>query len=63
MEVEGIGTGKDFKLYPGGGREWNWRKTNTGHVPGIQPADVQDCSRGGMSGPKTQPQRALMRCH
>jgi hypothetical protein len=42
MEVEGVGTGKDFKLYPGGGREWNWGETNTEHVPGIQPADVQE---------------------
>jgi len=23
MEVDGIGAGKDFKLYPGGGREWD----------------------------------------
>ncbi|MGH9762729.1 MAG: hypothetical protein ACREDR_38155 [Blastocatellia bacterium] len=37
MEVEGIGSGKDFKLYPGGGREWNWNETGTQHVPGIQP--------------------------
>jgi len=22
MTVEGLGTGKDFKLYPGGGRAW-----------------------------------------
>src|SRR5207302_9575626 len=22
MEVEGVGAGRDFKLYPGGGREW-----------------------------------------
>lgn len=42
MEVEGIGTGKDFKLYPGGGREWDWSETGTQHVPGIQPADVQE---------------------
>lgn len=42
MEVEGVGSGKDFKLYPGGGREWDWRETNTEHVPGIQPADVQE---------------------
>ncbi len=42
MEVEGVGTGKDFKLYPGGGREWDWRETGTQHVPGIQPADVQE---------------------
>ena len=42
MEVEGLGKGRDFKLYPGGGREWDWTETNTHHVPGIQPADVQE---------------------
>jgi hypothetical protein len=40
MEVEGIGVGKDFKLYPGGGRAWDWGETGTRHVPGIQPSDV-----------------------
>ncbi len=40
MVVEGVGEGKDFKLYPGGGREWDWRETGTQHDPGIQPADV-----------------------
>ncbi len=42
MTVEGVGTGKDFKLWPGGGREWDWRETGTRHVPGIQPADVEE---------------------
>ena len=42
MEVEGVGAGKDFKLYPGGGRAWNWNETGTRHVPGIQPADVAE---------------------
>ena len=42
MEVDGIGHGKDFKLWPGGGREWDWRETNTHHKPGIQPADVEE---------------------
>jgi hypothetical protein len=42
MEVEGLGSGKDFKLYPGGGRAWDWNETGTQHVPGIQPADVQE---------------------
>lgn len=23
VEVEGLDLGKDFKLYPGGGREWD----------------------------------------
>lgn len=42
MRVEGVGAGRDFKLYPGGGRSWDWKETNTHHVPGIQPADVQE---------------------
>lgn len=33
---------KDVKLYPGGSREWDWTETGTTHVPGIQPADVQE---------------------
>ena len=47
MDVEGLGTGKDFKLYPGGGREWDWTETNTRHVPGIQPADVDELLEHG----------------
>lgn len=42
MLVEGLGAGKDFKLYPGGGREWDWSETGTAHTPGIQPADVEE---------------------
>ena len=42
MEVAGVGVGKDFKLWPGGGRDWDWRETDTHHVPGIQPADIQE---------------------
>jgi len=42
MKIEGLGTGRDFKLYPGGGRPWDWKETNTHHVPGIQPKDVQE---------------------
>jgi hypothetical protein len=42
MDIEGLGTGRDFKLYPGGGRCWDWKETNTHHVPGIQPADIQE---------------------
>jgi hypothetical protein len=47
MEVEGVGQGRDFKLYPGGGREWDWSETNTHHVPGIQPADVEELLEKG----------------
>ena len=42
MQVEGLGAGKDFKLYPGGGRAWDWAETGTRHSPGIQPADVEE---------------------
>jgi hypothetical protein len=41
-EVENVGVCKDVKLWPGGGREWNWRETGTEHVPGILPGDVQE---------------------
>jgi hypothetical protein len=47
MEVEGLGAGKDFKLYPGGGREWDWNETGTRHDPGIQPADVEELLEKG----------------
>jgi hypothetical protein len=40
IEVEGLGLFKDVKVWPGGGREWDWRETGTRHRPGIQPADV-----------------------
>jgi hypothetical protein len=42
IDVEGIGTVKDAKLYPGGGREWDWSETGTAHEPGIQPTDVEE---------------------
>lgn len=42
MSIEDVGSGKDFKLWPGGGRPWDWRETGTHHVPGIQPADIEE---------------------
>lgn len=47
MEIEGIGSGRDFKLWPGGGRDWDWRETDTHHVPGIQIADVEELIQRG----------------
>jgi hypothetical protein len=47
MKVEGVGSGKDFKLWPGGGRAWDWRETGIHHRPGIQPADVQELLENG----------------
>ena len=47
MVVVGVGGGKDFKLWPGGGRAWDWRETGIHHTPGIQPADVQELLENG----------------
>jgi hypothetical protein len=47
MEVETLGAGRDFVLYPGGGRPWDWTQTGTHHDPGIQPADVMDLLTNG----------------
>jgi hypothetical protein len=47
MTVERLGEGRDFKLWPGGGRPWDWAETGTHHVPGIQPADVEELLEHG----------------
>ena len=41
MEVETLGRGKDFMLWPGGGRSWDWRETGTKHSTGVQVGDCQ----------------------
>lgn len=33
---------KDARLSPGGAEPWDWARTGTRHVPGIQIADVED---------------------
>jgi hypothetical protein len=47
MDIEGLGSGKDWKLWPGGGRQWDWNETGTHHEPGIQPADVDELLEHG----------------
>lgn len=42
IEVEGFGTFRDAKVFPGGAREWDWNETGTAHESGIQPADVAE---------------------
>ena len=37
METEAPGVGKDFELYPGGGRDWDWAETGTRRAPGTSP--------------------------
>jgi len=47
IEVEGVGTFRDAKVFPGGAREWDWGETGTEHTPGIQPADVRELLHHG----------------
>ncbi len=42
VEVQQNQKYKDAKLFPGGSREWDWNETGTSHVPGIQPADIEE---------------------
>jgi hypothetical protein len=41
-EVNTLGVFRDVKLWPGGGREWDWNETGTQHEPGIQLSDVEE---------------------
>jgi hypothetical protein len=43
VEIEALGTFKAAKLYPHGGRAWDWRETGTRQVLGIQPAESRSC--------------------
>lgn len=47
IEVEGLGIFKDVKLWPGGGRLWDWNETGTRHRPGIQLADCAELFEHG----------------
>jgi len=42
IEIEGLGRFRDAKLWPGGGRAWDWRETGTDHRPGVLSADVTE---------------------
>ncbi|QTA78390.1 MTH938-containing [Desulfonema limicola] len=41
MKVEGYPSGRDFMIYPGGTKSWDWNKRNTSHEKGIQSKDIQ----------------------
>lgn len=45
--IDGDGTFRDVMLSPGHSNEWDWRKSNTHHVPGIQPSDVEELLQRG----------------
>lgn len=42
VTVEGHGSFRDAKLWPGGARGWDWDETGTSHAPGVQVADVEE---------------------
>jgi hypothetical protein len=75
IAVEGVGTFRDAKVFPGGAREWDWNETGTAHKPGIQPADVTELldhgattivlSQGVLSQLRVCPEtlRLLAECH
>lgn len=47
IKAEGLPAVRDVKLWPGGGREWNWTETGTRHMPGIQIADLEELIANG----------------
>lgn len=47
LEVAGLGSGKDFKLWPGGGIPWDWTLTGTSHRTGVKPADCRELLEAG----------------
>lgn len=42
-----VGDFRDAKLWPGGGRGWDWNETGTHHSPGVQTADVRELVENG----------------
>jgi hypothetical protein len=42
-------TFKDCKVWPGGAVAWDWTLTGTRHIPGIQPADIEEILAHGVT--------------
>lgn len=47
VTIEGHGSFRDAKIWPGGARGWDWDETGTRHVPGVQIADVEEIVEEG----------------
>ena len=47
LQSSNLPDGKDYKLYPGGGRAWDWNETGTRHQPGIGQDDVKELIEAG----------------
>ena len=43
----GIEPVRGLNLWPGGGRAWDWRETDTHHVPEVQTEDVDELVSNG----------------
>ena len=46
MKIEGVGEGKDCKLWPGGGKPWVWRETGPITYQGSSRLMSRSYSRG-----------------
>ncbi|HZD22917.1 MAG TPA: Mth938-like domain-containing protein [Acidimicrobiia bacterium] len=42
-----IGSFRDVKLWPGGGRGWDWTETGTHHSPGVHTSDIRELLDNG----------------
>ncbi|KAF7509559.1 hypothetical protein GJ744_007959 [Endocarpon pusillum] len=50
-DSDNLPEGKDYKVYPGGGRPWDWNETGTRHSPGVQIGDVEELVTKGNINP------------
>lgn len=41
-------TFRDCKVWPEGAKEWDWTITDTHHVPGTQPMDIEEVLQKGV---------------
>lgn len=47
IDSQQLRAAKDCKLFPNGGRLWDWNETGTRHQPGIQQSDVEELASSG----------------
>lgn len=45
--VEGLGSGRDWQLWPNGGCPWDWRVHETGHWRGVAREDIEELVERG----------------
>ncbi|MFV0439644.1 MAG: MTH938/NDUFAF3 family protein [Desulfopila sp.] len=47
IETDLLGQSRDVKLWPGGGRAWDWNESGTSHSRGVQVEDVKELVEHG----------------